>query len=261
MDFDFRFRQISGKWEAVGCRKAADWETALEKLRENTPGGLAPGRYMRARAVARKTGTSSPWTPRARSSSRPQLLRIALPQNSARLRRLMVGMKVVERSDTYRVRQGPACLAVIVAMMMLIAAALPGPVGAAAPKAPPMTCRRHSRERHDGRSRRRRLVRGLPRLLRLERDPGPTAERDRRRGDASGEVTEIPTEHDRLVTAIAAGSDGALWFTEHGEDGIRRMTTSGQFTSFGSRPPAPNPPRSPRVRTARSGSSGKRVTR
>jgi hypothetical protein len=56
MDFDFRFRQISGKWEAVGCRKAADWQTALEKLRENTPGGLPPGRYM-----SRPRGRQKDW--------------------------------------------------------------------------------------------------------------------------------------------------------------------------------------------------------
>ncbi len=56
MDFDFRFRQISGKWEAVGCRKAADWETALEKLRENTAGGLPPGRYM-----SRPRGRQKDW--------------------------------------------------------------------------------------------------------------------------------------------------------------------------------------------------------
>ena len=46
MDFDFRFRNASGKWESVGHRKGADREAALEALKERTPGGLCPGRYM-----------------------------------------------------------------------------------------------------------------------------------------------------------------------------------------------------------------------
>jgi hypothetical protein len=56
MDFDFRFRQTSGKWETVGHRRAADWETALEKLMEKTPGGLPPGRYM-----SRPRGRQKDW--------------------------------------------------------------------------------------------------------------------------------------------------------------------------------------------------------
>jgi hypothetical protein len=46
MDFDFRFRNANGKWESVGHRKGADRTEALEALRERTPGGLPPGRYM-----------------------------------------------------------------------------------------------------------------------------------------------------------------------------------------------------------------------
>lgn len=46
MDFDFRFRNANGKWEFVGHRKGADRAAALEGLRERTPGGLRPGRYM-----------------------------------------------------------------------------------------------------------------------------------------------------------------------------------------------------------------------
>ncbi len=46
MDFDFRFRNTSGKWESVGHRKGADRAEALEALGERTPGGLRPGRYM-----------------------------------------------------------------------------------------------------------------------------------------------------------------------------------------------------------------------
>ncbi|HKZ13708.1 MAG TPA: hypothetical protein VJL81_07680 [Solirubrobacterales bacterium] len=46
MDYDFRFRNASGKWESVGHRKGADREAALEALKERTPGGLCPGRYM-----------------------------------------------------------------------------------------------------------------------------------------------------------------------------------------------------------------------
>ena len=56
MDFDFRFRNMSGKWESVGHRKAADWVTALEGLRERTPGGLRPGRYM-----SRPRGRQKDW--------------------------------------------------------------------------------------------------------------------------------------------------------------------------------------------------------
>ena len=46
MDFDFRFRNTSGKWESVGHRKGADRAEAFAGLRERTPGGLRPGRYM-----------------------------------------------------------------------------------------------------------------------------------------------------------------------------------------------------------------------
>lgn len=46
MDFDFRFRNAGGKWESIGHRKGADREAALEALKEKTPGGLCPGRYM-----------------------------------------------------------------------------------------------------------------------------------------------------------------------------------------------------------------------
>ena len=46
MDFDFRFRDASGKWKSVGHRSGADRLTALEGLGERTPGGLPPGRYM-----------------------------------------------------------------------------------------------------------------------------------------------------------------------------------------------------------------------
>jgi hypothetical protein len=56
MDFDFRFRNASGKWESVGHRKAADWVAALESLREKTPGGLRPGRYM-----SRPRGRQKDW--------------------------------------------------------------------------------------------------------------------------------------------------------------------------------------------------------
>jgi hypothetical protein len=56
MDFDFRFRNASGKWESVGHRKGADWVTALEGLQGKTPGGLAPGRYM-----SRPRGRQKDW--------------------------------------------------------------------------------------------------------------------------------------------------------------------------------------------------------
>lgn len=56
MDFDFRYRNTSGKWESVGHKKAADWQTALEGLREKTPGGLPPGRYM-----SRPRGRQKDW--------------------------------------------------------------------------------------------------------------------------------------------------------------------------------------------------------
>jgi hypothetical protein len=46
VDFDFRFRNALGKWESVGHRKGADRAAALKGLRERTPGGLRPGRYM-----------------------------------------------------------------------------------------------------------------------------------------------------------------------------------------------------------------------
>jgi hypothetical protein len=56
MDFDFRFRNALGKWESVGHRKAVDWKAALEGLREKTPGGLRPGRYM-----SRPRGRQKDW--------------------------------------------------------------------------------------------------------------------------------------------------------------------------------------------------------
>jgi hypothetical protein len=56
MDFDFRFRNASGKWESVGHRKAADWVAAFESLREKTPGGMRPGRYM-----SRPRGRQKDW--------------------------------------------------------------------------------------------------------------------------------------------------------------------------------------------------------
>ncbi|HEX3360949.1 MAG TPA: hypothetical protein VHS74_08165 [Solirubrobacterales bacterium] len=56
MDFDFRYRNTSGKWESVGHKKAADWQTAFEGLRERTPGGLPPGRYM-----SRPRGRQKDW--------------------------------------------------------------------------------------------------------------------------------------------------------------------------------------------------------
>jgi hypothetical protein len=56
MDFDFRYRNANGKWESVGHKKAADWQTALEGLREKTPGGLPPGRYM-----SRPRGRQKDW--------------------------------------------------------------------------------------------------------------------------------------------------------------------------------------------------------
>jgi hypothetical protein len=46
VDYDFRFRNSSGKWESVGHRRGADWMVALADLKERTPGGLPPGRYM-----------------------------------------------------------------------------------------------------------------------------------------------------------------------------------------------------------------------
>jgi hypothetical protein len=56
MDFDFRFRNASGKWEFVGHRKAADRDAALEGLRERMPSGLRPGRYM-----SRPRGRQKDW--------------------------------------------------------------------------------------------------------------------------------------------------------------------------------------------------------
>jgi hypothetical protein len=43
VDFDFRFRNLQGKWETTGHGKGADRATALRALRV---GELAPGRYM-----------------------------------------------------------------------------------------------------------------------------------------------------------------------------------------------------------------------
>jgi hypothetical protein len=56
MDFDFRFRNTSGKWESVGHRRGANWRAALERLEEGTPGGLPPGRYM-----SRPRGRQKDW--------------------------------------------------------------------------------------------------------------------------------------------------------------------------------------------------------
>ncbi|HEY5333697.1 MAG TPA: glycosyltransferase family 4 protein [Solirubrobacterales bacterium] len=56
MDFDFRFRNASGRWESVGHRKGANWMVALEALEERTPGGLPPGRYM-----SRPRGRQKDW--------------------------------------------------------------------------------------------------------------------------------------------------------------------------------------------------------
>ena len=51
----------------------------------------------------------------------------------------------------------------------------------------------------------------------------------------TGALTELPLPPDHLPGAIAAGSDGALWFTQSGSGSgkIGRMTTSGSFTEFG----------------------------
>jgi hypothetical protein len=46
VNFDFRFRNANGKWESVGHQRGADRTAAFEELREKTPGGFAPGRYM-----------------------------------------------------------------------------------------------------------------------------------------------------------------------------------------------------------------------
>jgi hypothetical protein len=56
MDFDFRFRNASGKWESVGHRSGADWKVALERLEERTAGGLPPGQYM-----SRPRGRQKDW--------------------------------------------------------------------------------------------------------------------------------------------------------------------------------------------------------
>lgn len=56
MDYDFRFRNASGKWESAGHGKAADWVTAFEALRQKQPGGMSPGRYM-----SRPRGRQKDW--------------------------------------------------------------------------------------------------------------------------------------------------------------------------------------------------------
>jgi virginiamycin B lyase len=47
-------------------------------------------------------------------------------------------------------------------------------------------------------------------------------------------ITEfpIPTEFPVAAATIAAGPDGALWFTAHGRHKIGRITTTGEFTEF-----------------------------
>jgi hypothetical protein len=56
MDFDFRFRNASGKWESVGHTRGANRLVALEGLEQRTPGGLRPGRYM-----SRPRGRQKDW--------------------------------------------------------------------------------------------------------------------------------------------------------------------------------------------------------
>ncbi len=71
--------------------------------------------------------------------------------------------------------------------------------------------------------------------------PAPTAPSGSRStlGDRIGRITTagiisefaIPTADSR-PSAIAAGPDGALWFTEESGNKIGRMTTAGLFTEF-----------------------------
>ena len=104
-------------------------------------------------------------------------------------------------------------------------------------------------ERHRARVRRRAVVHRAPRG------------RDRRLG-VDGEVTEYPLPTPAPPTGIAAGPDGALWFTEPAANRIGRITTAGDITEF-ALPTADSecPARSPPARTARSGSPSATRTR
>jgi hypothetical protein len=55
MDFDFRFRNSSGKWESTGHRRGPDRAAAFKALRESA-GGMPAGRYM-----SRPRGRQKDW--------------------------------------------------------------------------------------------------------------------------------------------------------------------------------------------------------
>jgi hypothetical protein len=56
MDYDFRFRNSSGKWESSGHKKGRDRVAAFQALTEKTAGGMPAGRYM-----SRPRGRQKDW--------------------------------------------------------------------------------------------------------------------------------------------------------------------------------------------------------
>ena len=56
MDFDFRFRNTSGKWQSSGHHKGADSAAAFEALMERADGDMPAGRYM-----SRPRGRQKDW--------------------------------------------------------------------------------------------------------------------------------------------------------------------------------------------------------
>ena len=68
----------------------------------------------------------------------------------------------------------------------------------------------------------------------------------------------IPTANSE-PRRIAAGPDGALWFTEFRASQIGRITTGGAITPSSLSPAAPSPSTSPPARTAACGSPSRRA--
>ena len=72
---------------------------------------------------------------------------------------------------------------------------------------------------------------------------------------AGGHITEYPLSQDVSPTSIAAGVDGALWFTH--SDHIGRISVTGQSTSIPFRPPTTTHSRSLPVQAMRCGSQSR----
>ena len=78
-------------------------------------------------------------------------------------------------------------------------------------------------------------------------------------------ITEFPipspASGNQPIAGVAAGSDGALWFTDGNGNRIIRITTAGTFTAFSLPTPSSNPEEITADPTARCGSPSLAQTR